>query len=58
MEYTAEVVAITDLRVLWAARVILSKNLRHLETIGNFLIIFMILDFMGIFLEFMGEEIK
>ena len=58
MEITAEIVAITDLRVLWAARVIFSKNLRHPETIGNILIIFRISEFMEIFLRFLGEEIK
>ena len=59
MEITAEIVAITDLRVLWAARVIFSKNLRHPETIGNILIIFYdFSEFMEIFLRFLGEEIK
>ena len=58
MEITAEIVAITDLRVLWAARVIFLKNLRHPETIGNNLIIFRISEFMEIFLRFLGEEIK
>ena len=58
MEYNQKVVAITHLRVLWAARVIFSKNLRHPETIGNILIIFRISEFMEIFLRFLGEEIK